>query len=334
MRRRAAAGWAAGLLLLSACVPGRGPAAAVGSVASTERAAQAVQEKIQAALSSREPQTVSLTSEEMTSLLERTVVHRPEAQDDRFRLRRLAARFQGTRASLLIGLEEPVALDVWVEGRLESRGGVLQVDLTGGRMGPLPVPGLLLERVERALNERLARSELPQPIAAVEIRDSRLHLTLKGAAALAEEAIDPGVALEPRSLPQVGLTLALPADHRLEPTPGRVRILMAGGHAWLEVQSHPRAGPDPAEHLNAYLAQLRDEGGWELLRGPFALDLSGRRALGLELAFQRSGQSGDVLYLVVALEERLVTFGGGPAALSSRANRRLLERVLSTVRFD
>lgn len=320
-------------LLLTACLSR--PAAPPPRPEADPQAARGALERLERALASSQPETVTLSGEEVTAILEEELLARTRGEEGgSLRLRGAAVAFRGSLATVYLDLAEPLSVQVVTSGSVHAREGLLSLSLTSARLGPLPLPGLLVERLESLLNERLARAPLPRPVARVEVRDGLLVLTLKGEVALIEEAVDPRATLRPVVLPQLGLSLELPADHRLETQGSGVRVILAGGHLWLEVHSLRAGTSDPAVFLSEYLLQLGEEGGWNLLRGPFELPVGSSRGLAVELGFSREGRTGDVLYVVVGARDRLLGFGAGPAAVSSPRSRALLERILTSVALD
>lgn len=146
------------LLLLSGCqIPGTALPDDGPRVAVSEESAASLEQKAAEAAAVPGVTTISLTQEEVTSYLALRLTDLAAQQGVENSLRDPQVYFKGDGTIILRGSirfqerQQPIR----VVARPEAVDGSLRVDITEGRIGPVPVPGPLLDQLESQLAQAI-----------------------------------------------------------------------------------------------------------------------------------------------------------------------------------
>lgn len=147
-----------GLLLLSGCqIPGTALPDDGPRVAVSEDAAVSLEQKAAEAAAIQGVTTISLTQEEVTSYLALRLTDLAVQQGIENSLRDPQVYLKGDGTLILRGaiLFQERRQPIRVVARPEALDGLLRVDITEGRIGPVPVPGPILDQLESQLAQAI-----------------------------------------------------------------------------------------------------------------------------------------------------------------------------------
>ncbi|MBA3534117.1 MAG: hypothetical protein H0T73_19520 [Ardenticatenales bacterium] len=163
-----------GMLLLSGCtIPGTGLPDDGPAVPVSEDAAVSLEQKMAEAASVPGVTTVTMTQEEATSYL----ALRVSSQEVQLTEPQVYFRADGTVILRGKVSYEGQIQPMRVVARPTATNGTLAVDITEGRIGPVPVPGPILDQLEGNLAEAILAGQQYARLDEVSIAEGTLTLT-------------------------------------------------------------------------------------------------------------------------------------------------------------